>query len=147
MTLQDICYKPLGKACAIESVLQYWQMSEGIYEHGLPGQVCWPCLFMASDLFTESFTLASHSYAGFADFIRTPQKDDSGHVALHGNEVFSAGSGELCIASKLLDRLGMQTGNCAYISMCVFFMKVRAHGRMVSGCSFRLPARDRLTTS
>ena len=39
ISLQDICYKPLGQACAIESVLQYWQMSEAVYEHGLPGQV------------------------------------------------------------------------------------------------------------
>lgn len=38
VSLQDICYKPLGTACAIESVLQYWQMRKEVYEHGLPGQ-------------------------------------------------------------------------------------------------------------
>ncbi len=38
-SLADICFQPLGGACAIESVLQYWQMSETVYEQGLPGQV------------------------------------------------------------------------------------------------------------
>jgi Niemann-Pick C1 protein len=31
-TLQDICYKPFGDACATQSVLQYWQMSRQQYE-------------------------------------------------------------------------------------------------------------------
>ncbi|DBB06657.1 TPA: hypothetical protein ACH3X1_012171 [Trebouxia sp. C0004] len=33
-TLSSICFKPLGGACAIESVLQYWQMDPKIYALG-----------------------------------------------------------------------------------------------------------------
>lgn len=33
-TLASICFKPLGGACAIESVLQYWQMDAAIYTTG-----------------------------------------------------------------------------------------------------------------
>lgn len=33
-TLQSICFKPLGSACATESVLQYWQMDPKIYALG-----------------------------------------------------------------------------------------------------------------
>lgn len=33
-TLSSICFKPLGGACAIESVLQYWQMDADIYNMG-----------------------------------------------------------------------------------------------------------------
>lgn len=33
-TLSSICFKPLGGACAIESVLQYWQMDADIYSMG-----------------------------------------------------------------------------------------------------------------
>ena len=33
-TLSSICFKPLGRACAIESVLQYWQMDPQIYALG-----------------------------------------------------------------------------------------------------------------
>ena len=32
--LSSICFKPMGAACAIESVLQYWQMDESIYNMG-----------------------------------------------------------------------------------------------------------------
>lgn len=33
-SLADVCLKPLGDACASESVLQYWQMSRKIYDEG-----------------------------------------------------------------------------------------------------------------
>jgi hypothetical protein len=33
-TLDSICYKPFGQACAIESVAQYWQMDRKKYESG-----------------------------------------------------------------------------------------------------------------
>ena len=33
-TLASICFKPLGGACAIESVLQYWQMDVNTYGMG-----------------------------------------------------------------------------------------------------------------
>lgn len=33
-TLADICFKPLGADCAVESVLQYWQMNPQIYNLG-----------------------------------------------------------------------------------------------------------------
>lgn len=33
-TLSSICFKPLGGACAIESVLQYWQMDADTYARG-----------------------------------------------------------------------------------------------------------------
>ena len=36
ITLQDICYKPFGSACAIESVAQYWQMDRRKFEAGNP---------------------------------------------------------------------------------------------------------------
>lgn len=32
--LSDICFKPLGADCAIESMLQYWQMDPQIYNLG-----------------------------------------------------------------------------------------------------------------
>ena len=32
VTLQAICYKPFGEACAIESIAQYWQMDRTNYE-------------------------------------------------------------------------------------------------------------------
>lgn len=32
VTLQTICYKPFGQACAIESVAQYWQMDRSKYD-------------------------------------------------------------------------------------------------------------------
>jgi hypothetical protein len=35
-TLDSICYKPFGGACAIESVAQYWQMSRKAYEKSIP---------------------------------------------------------------------------------------------------------------
>lgn len=30
-TLQDICFKPFGHTCALQSVLQYWQMDKRMY--------------------------------------------------------------------------------------------------------------------
>ncbi|EIE26672.1 multidrug efflux transporter AcrB transmembrane domain-containing protein [Coccomyxa subellipsoidea C-169] len=35
-TLQDVCYKPFGAACATQSILQFWKMDEDIYEKGEP---------------------------------------------------------------------------------------------------------------
>eukprot|EP00884_Botryococcus_braunii_P021147 jgi/Botrbrau1/7716/Bobra.0159s0148.1 len=35
-SLVDVCYNPLGEACAIESILQYWKMTESNYEKGEP---------------------------------------------------------------------------------------------------------------
>ncbi|CAL8466999.1 g6535 [Coccomyxa elongata] len=35
-TLQDVCYKPFGEACATQSILQFWKMDADIYEHGEP---------------------------------------------------------------------------------------------------------------
>eukprot|EP00898_Chlorokybus_atmophyticus_P005812 jgi/Chlat1/6231/Chrsp44S05762 len=33
--LQDVCFKPMGDACATESILQYWQLSEEkLFEYG-----------------------------------------------------------------------------------------------------------------
>lgn len=32
--LGDVCFKPLGDACATQSVLQYWQMDRDTYERG-----------------------------------------------------------------------------------------------------------------
>ncbi|KAJ9512509.1 hypothetical protein QJQ45_018994, partial [Haematococcus lacustris] len=29
--LQDVCYKPFGSACAVQSVLQYWQMDRAVF--------------------------------------------------------------------------------------------------------------------
>ena len=34
ITLGDVCLKPLGGACATQSVLQYWGMSRDTFEHG-----------------------------------------------------------------------------------------------------------------
>lgn len=35
VTLDSICYKPFGQACAIESIAQYWQMDRKKYEAGM----------------------------------------------------------------------------------------------------------------
>ena len=35
-TLESICFKPLGSACATESVLQYWQMDRKLYPRPSP---------------------------------------------------------------------------------------------------------------
>ena len=35
-TLQSVCYKPFGEECATQSLLQYWQMNETLYEFGYP---------------------------------------------------------------------------------------------------------------
>lgn len=32
VSLSDVCFKPNGNICAIESVLQYWQMSQTKWE-------------------------------------------------------------------------------------------------------------------
>jgi Niemann-Pick C1 protein len=32
--LQDVCLKPLGNECAVQSVLQYWKMSKEVFEKG-----------------------------------------------------------------------------------------------------------------
>jgi hypothetical protein len=34
VTLADVCLRPLGSACATQSVLQYWGMSRDVFEHG-----------------------------------------------------------------------------------------------------------------
>lgn len=36
--LTDVCYKPFGRDCATQSLLQYWQMSREVYEKGDPRQ-------------------------------------------------------------------------------------------------------------
>jgi hypothetical protein len=36
VSLEDICFKPFGGACAIESVAQYWQMDRSKYDAGNP---------------------------------------------------------------------------------------------------------------
>lgn len=35
-TLETICFKPFGGACAIESIAQYWQMDRKAYEKNSP---------------------------------------------------------------------------------------------------------------
>ncbi|GMH37538.1 hypothetical protein BSKO_05411 [Bryopsis sp. KO-2023] len=32
VSLSDVCFKPIGDICAVESVLQYWQMDQGRWE-------------------------------------------------------------------------------------------------------------------
>jgi Niemann-Pick C1 protein len=34
VTLQNICYKPFGDICAIESVAQYWQLDRATFDSG-----------------------------------------------------------------------------------------------------------------
>lgn len=34
VTLADVCLRPLGSACATQSVLQYWGMDREVFEHG-----------------------------------------------------------------------------------------------------------------
>lgn len=34
VTLDAICFKPFGDACAIESVAQYWQLDRATFESG-----------------------------------------------------------------------------------------------------------------
>eukprot|EP01025_Chloroclados_australasicus_P021691 TRINITY_DN22731_c0_g3_i2.p1 TRINITY_DN22731_c0_g3~~TRINITY_DN22731_c0_g3_i2.p1 ORF type:complete len:1302 (+),score=118.69 TRINITY_DN22731_c0_g3_i2:136-4041(+) len=34
VTLQDVCYKPFGGACATQSILQFWAMNLTLYENG-----------------------------------------------------------------------------------------------------------------
>ena len=34
--LSDVCFRPLGGACAVQSAAQYWQLSREVYEHGAP---------------------------------------------------------------------------------------------------------------
>ncbi|KAK9823955.1 hypothetical protein WJX72_006638 [[Myrmecia] bisecta] len=36
VTLTSVCYKPMGDACATQSILQYWQMEEAFYTKGFP---------------------------------------------------------------------------------------------------------------
>lgn len=36
VTLDNICFKPFGDVCAIESIAQYWQMNRVAYESGSP---------------------------------------------------------------------------------------------------------------
>jgi len=38
VNLTDVCYKPFGKECATQSLLQYWQMSHDVYKKGDPRQ-------------------------------------------------------------------------------------------------------------
>jgi hypothetical protein len=38
--LDDVCFKPFGDACATQSVLQYWQLNQTLYEKE---QVSGPC--------------------------------------------------------------------------------------------------------
>ena len=42
ITLADVCLRPLGSACATQSVLQYWGMSRDVFDHGaLLAAGCW----------------------------------------------------------------------------------------------------------
>ena len=34
VSLADVCLRPLGSACATQSVLQYWGMSQDVLDHG-----------------------------------------------------------------------------------------------------------------
>lgn len=46
ITLADVCLRPLGTACATQSVLQYWGMSRDVFDHGacaLHLKEAWSC--------------------------------------------------------------------------------------------------------
>lgn len=44
VSLGDVCLRPLGGACATQSVLQYWAMDRDTFEHGALSEGVWLAL-------------------------------------------------------------------------------------------------------